>query len=146
MPGYRLFTPLALSATLCALLFSLPAKAADAMTEMRAVISGQLTAFINKDTDAAFSYASPAIKKLFREPQLFGEMVRRTYEAVYSPGSYAFGEGELDPDEKHGFQVVLIADHDGRQWAALYELERQPDGVFAINGVRMLRDRVSNGI
>ena len=130
---------------LAVILSALPVRA-DAIGDMRSVITGQMTAFLKEDDEAAFSFASPAIRQLYRDPRIFTDMVKRTYAPVYRPGSYVFGEGKVDPDDRHGFQLVLISDRNGQQWAALYEMERQPDGKFAINGVRMLRDRVSNGI
>ncbi|MGF0538126.1 DUF4864 domain-containing protein [Agrobacterium sp. ES01] len=142
MPGYRVPTIVFLSL----LSLALPASADETTDSIRKVISSQIAAFIDEDASKAFSFAAPALQKRFGDPRVFVEMVRKSYGAILRPGAYAFGKSHVDDDKSHAFQVVLISEPDGKEWAALYEMERQTDGRYAISGVRIMRDSVSKGI
>lgn len=132
-------------------LAGLPALSQQAQTEdpagmAKGVIEQQITAFLNDDAVAAYSFASPEIKSVFPNADRFFEMVKKSYGPVYRPGNYAFGRNKISPDGAVAFQEVLISAPDGKDWAVYYELKRQKDGNFAINGVRMKRETSSQGI
>lgn len=110
------------------------------------VIEQQITAFLNDDATTAYSFASPEIKSVFPNAERFFEMVKKSYGPVYRPGNYAFGRNQVSPDGTVAYQEVLISAPDGKDWAVYYELKRQRDGQFAINGVRMMRETNSQGI
>lgn len=112
----------------------------------KGVIEQQITAFLNDDAATAYSFASPEIKSVFPNPERFFEMVKKSYGPVYRPGNYAFGRNKVSPDGQVAFQEVLISAPDGKDWAVYYELKRQSDGNFAINGVRIKRETSSQGI
>ncbi|UJW73734.1 DUF4864 domain-containing protein [Rhizobium sp. SL42] len=120
--------------------------AGDPATQARQVITQQITAFLNNDIPAAYSFASPEIKSAFPNAERFFEMVKKSYEPVYRPGNFAFGRNQMSPDGTVAFQEVLISAPDGKDWAVFYELKRQRGGNFAINGVRMMRETNSQGI
>jgi hypothetical protein len=65
------------------------------------------------------------------------EMVRTGYPQVYRPASVSFGD--LVRAEGTLFQLVDIVGPDGLPVVAVYEMERQPDGTWQINGCRLLR-------
>lgn len=112
----------------------------------KGVIEQQITAFLNDDAATAYSFASPEIKSVFPNPERFFEMVKKSYGPVYRPGNYAFGRNKVSPDGQIAFQEVLISAPDGKDWAVYYELKRQSDGNFAINGVRIKGETSSQGI
>ncbi len=126
--------------------FAQQAVTADPAGLAKGVIEQQITAFLNDDAATAYSFASPEIKSVFPNAERFFEMVKKTYAPVYRPGNYAFGRNQVSPDGKVAFQEVLISAPDGKDWAVYYELKRQNDGNFAINGVRMKRETSSQGI
>lgn len=111
---------------------------ADDADDAQDVIVSQIEAFLADDADAAYFHAAPGIKQIYPDPDRFFEMVRRGYTPVYRPDNFAFGRVET-LDDGRIVQEVLIAGPDGRDWAAVYVLERQSDGSLKINGVRMLR-------
>jgi hypothetical protein len=132
-------------------LFAVPALAQqsgtnDAAGRAKDVIEQQITAFLNDDATTAYSFASPEIKSVFQNAERFFEMVKKSYAPVYRPGNYAFGRNQVSPDGTVAYQEVLISAPDGKDWAVYYELKRQSDGQFAINGVRMMRETNSQGI
>jgi hypothetical protein len=132
-------------------LAGIPAQAQQAVTEdpagmAKGVIEQQITAFLNDDAATAYSFASPEIKSVFPNADRFFEMVKKSYAPVYRPGNYAFGRNKVSPDGLVAFQEVLISAPDGKDWAVYYELKRQKDGNFAINGVRIKRETSSQGI
>jgi hypothetical protein len=104
---------------------------------IRTAIESQIAAFRRDDGAGAFAYASPSIKRLFGTPERFMEMVRTGYPQVYRPSSVSFGE--LVRAEGTLLQLVDIVGPDGLPVVAVYEMERQPDGTWQINGCRLLR-------
>jgi Domain of unknown function (DUF4864) len=101
------------------------------------IIKNQIAAFLNNDAAAAYSFASPAIQEKFLNQNLFFEMVKRTYQPVFRPGNFAFGRSKVVGDQV--IQEVLITGPDGKDWTAIYQLVRQPDGAYKINGVQILQ-------
>jgi Domain of unknown function (DUF4864) len=115
------------------------AEVADADREaFRSIISSQIEAFRRDDGAAAYGYASPTIQGLFPSAERFMAMVRSGYPPVYRPRSLSFGTAAETPrgPEQH----VFITGPDGRNWVAIYSLQRQPDGTWRINGCRLVED------
>jgi hypothetical protein len=104
---------------------------ADAQS-IRAIIEAQLAAFAADDADKAFSFASDFIREKFTNPATFLAMVKRSYPVVYRPASVSFTR----PAEMDGqiLQSVEMADVTGRLWQAMYNMQRQPDHSWRING------------
>jgi len=115
------------------------AEVADADREaFRNIISSQIEAFQRDDGATAYGYASPTIQGLFPSAERFMAMVRSGYPPVYRPRSLSFGTAADTPrgPEQH----VFITGPDGRNWVAIYSLQRQPDGTWRINGCRLVED------
>jgi hypothetical protein len=124
---------------LLALLFANvpPASAADDVAAAQGVIRSQEQAFLQGDAAAAYSYAAPAIKQMFGQPDIFMQMVQNNYTPVYRHKSFEFGEGRAA--DGRIAQRVHIIDADGQAWEALYTLELQPDGSIKISGCVLLK-------
>ncbi len=101
------------------------------------VIQSQITAFLNDDANAAYAFASPAIRGKFPTEDAFFDMVKKGYAPVYRPGNFAFGRSKVVGGTV--VQEVLISGPDGKDWTALYQLLKQPDGSYKINGVHIVR-------
>ena len=114
------------------LMVAAPGRAADDIAAAQNVISAQEQAFDRDDAAAAYSFAAPAIKKIFPSADIFMLMVQNTYAPVYRHRSFEFGEAKVDGDRVA--QRVHIADANGEAWEALYTLEREADGSFKITG------------
>ncbi|GGH36015.1 protein of unknown function [Cribrihabitans marinus] len=123
-----------LSALVISLGLSLAAQAQNA--EIEANISAQIEAFKADDFDAAFSYASPNIRQIFRTPENFGAMVRGGYPMVWRPGNVQF----LELREIAGrlWQKVLITDAQGAIHILDYQMIKLESG-WKINGVQILQ-------
>jgi hypothetical protein len=80
----------------------------------------------------AFSYASPAIQSIFKDPETFMSMVRAGYQPVYRPREVEFRD--LVPVEGRLTQRVLVVGPDGVPVVAQYVMQRQPDGSWRIDG------------
>jgi hypothetical protein len=99
---------------------------------IRDVIGKQVEAFRRDDGDAAFSFASPDVQRLFGTARTFMEMVRRGYQPVYRPRVFDFGNiVELNGQPT---QRVHVVGPDGRRVNALYPMTRLPDGSWRIDG------------
>lgn len=105
---------------------------------IRSVIEGQIDAFRHGDGAAAYALAAPAIRQVFPSVDAFMGMVRRQYQPVYRPRSFAFGALLQSPNGPQ--QEVFVVGPDGTPWIALYTLQRQPDGTWKINGCVLVRD------
>ena len=108
--------------------------------EFQSIIKGQLEAFRADDGLAAYSYAAPAIRRIFPSPEIFMQMVRNGYPPVYRSQSFSFGS---ITDEMSGrpTQRVTIIDAKGKAWVALYAFEKQPDGSRKIIGCSLVESQ-----
>ena len=97
------------------------------------VIDSQLKAFIANDGAAAYSFAAPNVKRIFPTVDTFMSMVTNGYAPVRKPQSYSFGKAEQTGPSSI-IQQVLSVGRDGKDYAAVYTLELQPDGSFKITG------------
>lgn len=111
------------------------ARAAEPVDTAQGVIQKQIDAFLNDDARTAYSFASPVIRQRFPDADAFFDMVRKSYAPVYRPGNFAFGRARVEGDMVA--QEVLISGPDGKDWTALYQVVRQPDGGYRINGVHL---------
>lgn len=102
----------------------------------RAVVQAQLDAFAADDARRAFLLASPGARRHLGSPDNFINLVRKRYAVVYRPASVAF----LKPQLIDGVVVlgVQMTDTQGAAWLATYTLERQPDGLFLIEGCELV--------
>ena len=99
---------------------------------IRTVVEHQLQAFRADDGQQAFSYASPAIQSIFKNPDTFMSMVRASYRPVYRPREVEFRD--LVAVEGRWTQRVLVVGPDGVPVIAQYVMEKQPDGSWRIEG------------
>jgi hypothetical protein len=104
----------------------------------RSVIEGQIDAFRAEDGDRAYSYAAPMIKRIFPNPDMFMNMVRKGYQPVYRPQSFKFGEAGYSASGRP-IQRVTVVGPDGLTYEAIYTMEQQPDGSWQINGCAIVR-------
>jgi hypothetical protein len=132
--------------SLASLALVLPARAEDALQTTKALIQQQIQAFLHDDANAAYSFAAPGIKAMFPDKDAFFAMVKKSYAPVYHPGNYAFGRNRAVDDGATIYQEVLITDSDGKDWSAIYQVTRQPDGSYKINGVQIVPNTASQGI
>lgn len=101
-------------------------------TTIRQVIESQLTAFQRDDAAGAYGFASPTIQEKFVSPDIFLEMVKTGYPAVYRPREVEFRD--LRSEGGRLYQDVFLIGPDGSTVMAVYEMQRQPDGSWRING------------
>ena len=108
-------------------------KARDAA--ITAVVSDQIDALHNDDSERAFSHASPMIEAGIRNSDRFMIMVKRSYGMIYRPSSHKIQEVKIIDDKP--YQVVLFVDQDRKRFKVFYEMQKQADGNWKINGVTM---------
>lgn len=113
------------------------AQAEEPVDAAQGVIQNQIDAFLNDDAKTAYSFASPTIRGKFATEEAFFDMVKKGYAPVYRPGNFAFGRSKVTGEMV--VQEVLISGPDGKDWTALYQVLKQPDGSYKINGVHIVR-------
>jgi len=99
---------------------------------IRTVVEAQLAAFKQDDASAAFSFASPRIKAIFKDADNFMRMVKQDYQPVYRPKAVSFRN--LETIEGNLVQPVLVIGPSGAPVTALYIMEKQDDGSWLIGG------------
>lgn len=109
----------------------------------RATVERQIEAFRRDDAVTAYAQAAPAIQTLFPSPDTFLAMVRQGYAAIYRARRYSVDRIEEAGDDGLALGVTL-QDEAGADWAALYSLEKQPDGAWRITGCRLVKAPGSN--
>jgi Domain of unknown function (DUF4864) len=132
--------------SLVSLALVLPARAEDPLQTTQALIQQQIQAFLHDDANTAYSFAAPGIKAMFPDKDAFFAMVKKSYAPVYHPGNYAFGRNRSVDDGATIYQEVLITGSDGKDWSVIYQVTRQPDGSYKINGVQIVPNTASQGI
>ncbi|MGN6582225.1 MAG: DUF4864 domain-containing protein [Rhizobiaceae bacterium] len=116
---------------------SAPAFAGNAdIQAAQTVIDSQIKAFLANDDQTAYSYASPRLQEIFPTVGAFMNMVERAYQPVWRPRSYAFGDAK-EPAPGSVVQHVMVVGPDGKDYEAVYTLEKQPDGRFLITSVSL---------
>jgi len=108
------------------------------IAQIRNIVLGQLDAFKADDAEKAFSYAAPNIKKIFRNPEIFLHMVRKSYQAVYRPQSFEFRP--VERIDGNVVQPLTVVGPSGITETALYIMEPQPDGSWMIGACIMARE------
>ena len=104
----------------------------------QSVITGQIDAFRSGDNERAYSYAAPNIKAIFPSVDRFMGMVANGYRPVQMPRSFAFGRSRELEGGKVIAQEVLLVGPDGKDYVALYVLQRASDGSWKIAGVQIV--------
>ncbi len=99
------------------------------------VIRDQISAFQSQDHERAFSHAAPTIRNIFKTTERFIGMVKGGYLPLYDPDNFIFGRNIDISGTIH--QEVIATDRNGKQWHAVYTLEKQIDGSWKITGVKM---------
>ena len=102
----------------------------------RATIESQLRAFLADDGALAYSFAAPNVKQVFPDVGRFMDMVKGGYAPVYRPQEWSFGRNQILADGSQ-VQELLLSDKTGKNWRAIYTLEKQADGNWRITGVSL---------
>jgi Domain of unknown function (DUF4864) len=118
-----------------------PLVAEEAQAEIRSVVQQQLFAIDQGDAEMAFAFASPGVQEAFGTSDRFLFMVRRGYSALYKPRNVEF----LDLTVINGetVQPVRLVSQDGSVEIALYEMQRQEDNQWRINGCDMTQSELT---
>ena len=101
--------------------------------EIRAVIEAQLGAFRSGDAEAAYAWASPAIRTKFGTPDGFLTMVRMAYEPLLNPAEVLWLQ--LVDRFGHVCQTGMVTDQHGLTWTAYWLMIRYPGVGWRTNGV-----------
>jgi Domain of unknown function (DUF4864) len=119
-----------------ALAISFAANAGSPDTPAQTAIDGQIRAFLADKEAEAYAFAAPNVRQFFPTVESFMGMVKSGYTAVHRPQNWDFGRIK-ETGTGAVMQEVLITDMTGKNWAALYTVEQQPDGNWKITGVSL---------
>ena len=100
------------------------------------VVESQLSAFSHDDSIQAFFYASPRIQQRFRSPVNFLDMVKEAYPVVYHPRDFQLRK--VESTEEGAIQQVFFFDEKGEPVLGFFQMEKQEDGSWKVNGCRLM--------
>lgn len=109
-----------------------PSVSAADQEAIRSIIQSQVDAFRRDDGEAAFGLASPMIRQMFGNSEIFMDMVRQGYQPVYRPRVFDFADITLLNGQIT--QKVRVIGPDGRPVTAFYPMTQLPDGTWRIDG------------
>ncbi len=89
-------------------------------------ISGQMQAFVSRDVETAFSFASPTIQRLFGTAENFGAMVERGYPMVWDNSNLQFNGLRDEPSGL--WQRIVVRDPGGAGHLLDYKMVDGEDG------------------
>jgi hypothetical protein len=112
------------------------ANAAQAVTQ---VVQSQLDAFAEDNAEKAFSLATAATQSLAGTPNAFLRVIKRQFTPIYRHRDALFSEPEIIGE--HALQVVQLTDHDNLVWIAIYQVEREPDGTWKVDGCQLFETK-----
>ena len=110
--------------------------------KVQLIISSQINAFQNFDTNKAYSFASPFIKSKFTNADKFGSMVKSAYPMIWEPKEFKFLEFTLFNESL--IQRVLFIDKNERIFMFDYEIKNYGQDEWLINGVYQVK-KTSSG-
>jgi Domain of unknown function (DUF4864) len=125
-----------LSIVFIAAFLSFAAQAGSPGTPAQSAIDGQIRAFLADKDAEAYAFAAPNVRTYFPTVESFMGMVKGGYPQVHRPQDWDFGRTQTT-DTGAVMQEVLITDRAGKNWAALYTVEKQSDGNWKITGVSL---------
>ena len=108
------------------------AQSVEDASAIEGVIMSQVEAMGADNWELAFTFASPTIQGIFRDPYNFSQMVQRGYPMVWKPRQVT--AGALTNTPQGLVQTMLFEDQQGRIYIADYQMQ-MIDGVWRINGV-----------
>ena len=101
------------------------------------IISSQISAFLNYDTKEAYSFASPVIKSMFKNADIFGSMVKSSYPMIWAPKEFKFLEFTFYNESL--IQRVLFIDKNEKIFMFDYEIKNYGEDNWLINGVYQVK-------
>ncbi len=138
------FWKIAVAASLSGILLTDPALSDESVDSaaLQQIIKNQMNAFVSGNAKAAYSYATNTLQHRFQTPEIFMEMVKRTYQPVYHPRNVTFGRSKMT---KFGpTQEVFVTGPKGKDWVAFYSFEQQDDGSWRISGCYLTKSENSS--
>jgi len=105
---------------------------ADDWNAIRQVIDDQLAALKAGDGATALAFAAPGIRAQFGTPENFLRMVRDGYAPLLAARYQAFLDGAVIDGAT--IQPLRLVMPDNTVLVALYQMQRQPDGLWRIAG------------
>ncbi|HEX2531068.1 MAG TPA: DUF4864 domain-containing protein [Burkholderiaceae bacterium] len=99
---------------------------------IRHVVQSQLKALAEDDAAKAFSLATRSTRAQLGSADNFLQLIKEEYSPIYRNRLAIFSEAEII--NGNTIQVVRITDRDSHVWVALYQMEREHDGSWKIDG------------
>lgn len=126
---------------LVGLALPLCALAADEITQedkiaIHAVVQSQLDALAQDDADTAFALATADSRNRLGDPDTFLRIIKEHFTPIYRHQRALFSAPEMIAG--HMVQIVRLTDGDNSVWLAVYQMQREMDGNWKIEGCKLL--------
>ena len=118
----------------------------DPVADAQEVVSRQIIAFSRGDATGAFAEAGPNMRNSISDESRFLAMILQRYPPLEAVRNYAFGRSKLVGGGEFILQEVMLADRDGSDWTAIFEIRLLDSGIYKVNGIRLRPNRANRGI
>jgi hypothetical protein len=103
---------------------------------IEAVVRAQIEALEDGNANLAFALTTPAVRRELGSPENLLRLIEEEYDPLYRHLRAIYLAAESDEGEVT--QTVRITDQNNHVWLVIYEMERQPDGSWRIDGWELL--------
>ncbi|MES2536040.1 MAG: DUF4864 domain-containing protein [Pseudomonadota bacterium] len=100
--------------------------------EIHALVQEQLEAFANDDAEKAFDLTTDSAREQLGSADDFLLMIKTEYPAIYRHRRALFSVAESVAGNT--FQIVRLTDGENNVWLAIYQVERESNGRWKIDG------------
>lgn len=115
--------------------------AADKVTQedrvaIRIVVESQLAALADDNADAAFALATADTRSKLGNSETFLQIIKQQFEPIYRHQRAIFSAPEVIAGRM--VQIVRLTDTNSAVWLAIYQMHKEPDGMWKIAGCRLI--------
>lgn len=103
---------------------------------IKMVVQSQLKALAEDDATDAFALSTPEARSEIGSPENLMRIVKEDFNPLYHCRLAIFLRPQSDDDGVT--QTVRITDDEDHVWLAVYDMEREPDGSWEIDGWELL--------
>lgn len=103
---------------------------------IRAVVQSQLEALAVDDAEGAFALATADTRNRLRNSDTFLQIIKQRFTPIYRHQMAIFSVPEVIAGRM--VQIVRLTDKESAVWLAIYQMQKEADGTWKIDGCRLI--------
>lgn len=106
------------------------------VTEIQGAVQSQIEALANDDADSAFELTTAETKSRLGTPERFLALIKEQYDPVYRNRLVMMATPKMVAGSV--YQLVRLTALDSQVWLAIYQMDKDPDGSWKIDGCELI--------